>query len=125
MALQDSVIITNVQKRLLELGYSGGGEPDGVLSLKTQGSILNFRNRNGLPLVPTIDDQLLACLEKAPMIEVPVAQATATVAQIAPRVEAVQKAWWAKAWTHVLAWPAGLVTVVLGVVNNLGDAITK
>lgn len=118
-------IIEGVQRRLLELGYSGGGAADGFMGKRTEGSILNFRNRNGLPLVPVIDDELLAALTVANKVERPIEQTEATVSDIAPKVEAVQKTWWAKAWAWIMGLPAFLGTLFLGIVENLGDAIDK
>lgn len=114
-----------VQSRLLELGYTGGGPADGLFEEKTKGAILNFRNRNGLPTVPVIDNQLLARLHTAPPLAVPVEQATATAKEIAPNVVAVKQSLWSRFWAKVLAFPALALTAFFGVVDNLGDAVDK
>jgi hypothetical protein len=115
--------VTNVQHRLLELGYTGTGEVDGKLGWSTQGAILNFRNRNGLPLTPTIDDELIAALLIAAPIERPLRVATATITEIAPKVEAVQKTWFAKMLAWLLTIPSVIASLLLGIVENLGDAV--
>lgn len=118
-------VIEAVQRRLIELGYSGVGDVDGLMGKKTEGSILNFRNRNGLPLTTVIDDDLLNALAVANKIELPIEQVTATVTEIAPKVQAVQKTWWAKFWALLLAIPTGLITIIGWVVDGLGDAVAK
>lgn len=112
-----------VQKRLLELGYTGSGEPDGNLDFKTQASILNFRNRNGLKLRPTIDDQLLTTLTTAPSIELPLAQVTATAKEVAPKVEAVRTTVRAKFWAKITAWPSLISAGLLAIADRFDDAV--
>ena len=123
--IRDAQKIADVQHRLLELGYVGAGPIDGEMGKKTEATILNFRNRNGLPLVPYIDEELVAALATAPKISLPPAQVTATVKDIAPKVEAVQKTWWAKAWAWILGLPSAVFTVIVGIINSLGDAIER
>ncbi len=122
--------IADVQRKLLALGYTGVGEVDGIIGDRTIGAILNFRFRNKLPLTVNdaplgIDAQLLAALETAPKQFIPSEQAQATVTEIAPKVAAVQKAWWAKLWAHILAWPMAFISFVGLIIDNMGDAIEK
>jgi peptidoglycan hydrolase-like protein with peptidoglycan-binding domain len=120
-----SDLIFAVQKRLLELGYSGLGPPDGAVGLKTEAAILNFKNRNGLlprELV-VIDTELLKALQSAPQIELPAYQVAATAAEIAPHVEAVKQTLGAKFWAKACLWSSSVVSVVIGIVDNLGDAV--
>jgi hypothetical protein len=70
-----------VQRALKNKGYYQVGAIDGNLTPKgkTADAILAFRNRNGLPLVPTIDDDLLRALGTSGPAEVSEERATATV----------------------------------------------
>lgn len=114
-----------VQRRLLELGYTGVGIVDGELALSTQGAILNFRNRNGLTLKPAIDDDFITALTTASPIERPDRVLTATFADIKPKVEAAETTWRAKMLAWTLAVPSVVSSVALGIINNLGDAVDK
>lgn len=111
-----------VQRRLLELGYVAGGEADGKLGKKTEATILDFRNRNNLPLRPTIDARLLKALAKARKIELPPEQIASTVTEIAPKVEAVSKtaeAGNASRWNKVSAWIVAVPSLVLSFASTL------
>lgn len=70
-----------VQARLRELGYYEVGDPDGGVNgtRRTEGAILAFRNDNGLPLIPGIDDDLIAALRTASPRPIAPARAEATV----------------------------------------------
>ncbi|SDC06122.1 hypothetical protein SAMN05216337_1001155 [Bradyrhizobium brasilense] len=76
----DPDVVAHVQARLRELGYFDVGQVDG--SLEPQGraeaAILAFRNDHGLPLTPSIDDQLLAELGRATPRQVSETRAAAT-----------------------------------------------
>lgn len=113
-----------VQNRLLELGYTDGGPVDGSLNLKTQGTILDFRNRNGLPLVAGIDNDLIAMLFNGPTIELPIEQTTAQTPAIAEKVGAVRETWYARFWSKVLAIPSVIIAAVTGTISSFGDAVT-
>jgi peptidoglycan hydrolase-like protein with peptidoglycan-binding domain len=56
--------VRQVQQGLVRAGYPEVGEPDGKWGTKTRGMVLTFRADRGLPIVPTIDDQLLAELTR-------------------------------------------------------------
>lgn len=113
-----------VQNRLLELGYTDGGPVDGSLNLKTQGTILDFRNRNQLELQPGIDPILISVLVQGPTIELPVSQVTAETKEIAEKVAAVKVTWYARFWAKLLAVPAGLITVFSAILDNFGNAVS-
>lgn len=55
-------ILKPVQRRLGELGYKEVGWADGTWGTKTRAAVLAFRADNGLPLVPQIDESLMAKL---------------------------------------------------------------
>lgn len=112
-----------VQVRLLELGYTDGGPADGILSLKTEGTILDFRNRNGLPLLPSIDQGLIMALVTGPSIELPRSQVEAQTPEIAERVVAVKETWYARFWAKVLAVPSLSIALLMGILDNFGEAV--
>jgi peptidoglycan hydrolase-like protein with peptidoglycan-binding domain len=70
-----------VQQQLRQVGYYQVGAIDGSLTPrgKTEDAILAFRNKNGLSLTPTIDDEFLTALAKAQPPEVSDERAAATV----------------------------------------------
>jgi hypothetical protein len=76
----DPEMVAGVQQRLRELGYYQVGAIDGGLTPhgRTEDAILAFRNKNGLPLTPAIDDDFLAALAKASPPEVADERANAT-----------------------------------------------
>jgi len=76
----DMQTVMLVQRRLRELGYYDVGKIDGELVPKgrTEAAILAFRNENGLPLTPTVDDDLLNALLVADHRHIGEERATAT-----------------------------------------------
>jgi hypothetical protein len=76
----DPEVVARVQEQLRNLGYYQVGAIDGSLTPKgkTEDAILAFRNKNGLPLTPTIDDQFLVALAHATPPEVSDERASAT-----------------------------------------------
>ncbi|MDI3559559.1 peptidoglycan-binding protein [Bradyrhizobium sp. Arg816] len=63
----DPDLVVQVQTRLRELGYYDTGAVDGQLVPKgrTEAAILAFRHEHDLPLIPGIDDDLLAAMARA------------------------------------------------------------
>lgn len=119
-------VIKTVQRRLFELGIVNADYADGELAEKTQASILDFRNRNGLPLVPQVDDEFLLALANATPIVVSERQASVTAEQIAPKVEAVAatkevaKASW---WSKFTAWITGIPSAIILVVSQFDPVL--
>ena len=75
--------LANVQRRLKRRGYHDLGTVDGIWGPRTQAAILAFRNDNGLPLVPEIDDAFLDALRDPETVRsVSVDRATATAADL-------------------------------------------
>jgi hypothetical protein len=76
----DPDVVARVQRQLRDLGYYQVGAIDGSLTPhgRTEDAILAFRNRNGLPLTPTIDDDFLNALAKARPPEISEERAGAT-----------------------------------------------
>lgn len=71
-----------VQRRLDALGYPEFGSCDGRWGTKTRAAVLAFRADNGLPLKPSIDEELLAALMTAAPRVVAPERANATVADL-------------------------------------------
>lgn len=118
-------VVSAVQLKLRSLGYVDVGKKDGEASKRTQAAILDFRNRNNLPSGTSIDGDLLIALANAQPKPVPVEQATATAATIAPHVEAVKQTRWTKFWAKVMAYPALLVSGALAIADRFDDAVNK
>jgi hypothetical protein len=80
----DPEVVARVQRQLRDLGYYQVGAIDGSLTPqgKTEDAILAFRNRNGLPLTPTIDDDFLNALAKARPPEIAEERANATTGDL-------------------------------------------
>lgn len=111
-----------VQRRLLELGYTGTGEADGKMGRKTEASVLDFRNRNGLPLSTKVDAGLLKALAKAKKIELPPEQTSATMGEVSSKVEAVSKTVQASKvnWrTKFLGWLVSVPSLILAFTSTL------
>lgn len=79
--LPDPDLVAQVQQRLRDLGYFDAGAVDGSLTPKgrAEAAILAFRHEHDLPLVPSIDDELVAELARATPRQVAEARATATI----------------------------------------------
>ena len=120
-------LIADVQTRLRDLGYYGVGIIDGWITPQgeTEAAILDFRNKNGLPLVPSVDDEFLRALANAPARQVSDARATATVSEVEQKVETVNQNWWTRMWAKVLAVPSGIGFIASIVVDNLDTAAGK
>lgn len=70
------------QKRLLALGYTEVGMPDGKWGSKTRSAVLAFRADHGLDLIAEIDDTFLARLMTAEPREVSEERAEATISDL-------------------------------------------
>jgi hypothetical protein len=129
--ISDTGVTLFVQKQLRALGYVGVGKADGDASDWTEAAILDFRNShnkafpNGiqLPLVPSIDADLIIALAQGPAKAITEVRATATVSS--PVVATLPQAIAAgknKVVAAVLGVPALLAGAVQGVLGNIGDA---
>jgi len=122
-SLDDVRTVKAVQARLLQLGYVDGGPADGQLDGKTKDEILAMRRREGLPLTPTIDTEFLTQLLVASPKVVSQDQKTATVVQIAPKVEAVKQTWRTRFWAKITAWNSVIAAAILAISNNFETAV--
>lgn len=119
----DSVqAIRNVQERLLALGYTEVGKPDGSLGNMTQAAILLFRQDNGLPLSAEIDDGLILALATAPQRKLVGARENATEKEVVDKVPEARPAWWLKITGFFGAIASLVVAAFDGIVGNIGAA---
>lgn len=110
--------IEAVQKRLDALGYPEFGEVDGKWGTKTRAAVLAFRADNTLPLVPLIDDRLMAALMVATPRYVNPARANATVADLREKgAEEIKSA--------DITQVAGGVAAATGVVTGTGTVLEQ
>jgi hypothetical protein len=79
--VMDPEVVAHIQEQLRNLGYYQVGSADGSLTPqgRTEAAILAFRNHEGLPLMPAIDDDLINALAKAQPPEIAEQRTTATV----------------------------------------------
>lgn len=104
----DDEVVTKVQQELRRLKYFDVGEVDGKWGTKVRGAILAFRADNRLPLVPRIDQQLLAALATARERPVAEDRATATAPEVANKLETVKQSWWTQVWAWIAGVPAAI-----------------
>jgi len=113
----DPAVIERVQRRLKELGYFEVGKADGGEGglRRTEAAILAFRNDNGLPLTPTIDDELLLALEKAKPREVSPERAEAKPTEVAnhvPSLRATLRNRLTAIWAGILSFFSLIVSAI-------------
>jgi hypothetical protein len=127
--IADPDVVARVQEQLKNLGYWQVGSADGSLTPqgKTEAAILAFRNHEGLPLRPSIDDELLNALQKARPAEVADGRANATVhdlrAQGSQTIAFTDKV---KAWGGRLFGGAGFGTTgLLALVTENATALSS
>jgi len=116
-ALVSREVVAKVQVDLIALQYNPGGS-DGIMGPLTKGAIMAFRNDNGMPVIDTIDDELLLKLQTAkPRAMIP-ARANATPAQVAGMVPEARAHW----WSRLVAGVMGIGTTVGGAVEYIAPA---
>ncbi len=126
----DPELVERVQQQLRQLGYYQVGAIDGSLTPKgrTEDAILAFRNKNGLPLVPVIDDDFLNALAKAQPPEVSEERANATTADLREQgSETISFTDKVKAWGgRLFGGGAGLTASgALALVTDKATAVTS
>lgn len=128
----DPETVKVVQEALKAKGFVDVGEPDGKLGKETQDEILAFRARNNLPLVPVIDEALLAKLETAPNKQLPERVVTASVEHVAERVEAVKTndeikrvSWWSRFTAWIIAAPGAALSLLLAAIDQFDETAGK
>lgn len=124
-AIFDPAIVLDVQRKLIAKGYVDVGGVDGDPGQMTQDTILSFRARNDLPLVPVIDRDFIRALDVALPKSIPIEQANATVAHVADRVAVVKTNWWQRVWAKILAFPSVALAITTAIIDNLNDASGK
>lgn len=84
-------LVTKVQTLLRADGYYATGPIDGLKPAKgsTEAAILDFRNKNGLPLTPDIDPDFMDKLLMAPPVTISAERSATTAADIRAMPESV------------------------------------
>lgn len=100
--------IQAAQNRLRELGYNPG-DSDGKIGPLTRGSILSFKNDNGLTPTDTIDEAFLTALATASPRKMAPERANATVAEVAGKIPEARVHWWTRLGAGVGGVGAGSV----------------
>lgn len=88
-------VIQTVQNRLRELGYNPG-DSDGKIGPLTRGSILSFKNDNGLTPTDTIDETFITALATASPRKMAPERANATVGEVASKIPEARVHWWTR-----------------------------
>jgi lysozyme len=117
----DPDTVRDLQRRLHELGYTEVGNADGDLGPLTEAAILAFRNDNGLPLTPAIDDELLAAVMKAAPRELAPERTDAKPKEVRQQAPEVAANWWTKIVALVVAGLSMLTAAIDWLQANLGE----
>lgn len=136
MNTNDPECVKYVQQALIDLGWLDGGPPDGILGDKLKDEILAFRRRASLPLADAsgaplyIDSDFLKALRTAPNKALPIEQVSATVDDIAPKVEAVAANnasisvnWWTRFTAFIAGIPATVLSILVLALQNTDSAL--
>jgi len=121
-------VIQTVQNRLRELGYNPG-DSDGKIGPLTRGSILSFKNDNGLTPSDAIDQAFLAALATASPRKMAPERANATVGEVAGKIPEARVHWWTRLGAGVGGIGAGSVglldqaTPAVGYLSPIKDFI--
>lgn len=107
-----------VQQLLRSKNYFVVGDADGDLGEMTKDAILLFRRRNNLPLNEDIDDEFLDALEKAPPMVAEKRQEK-TEAEVAKKVEVVNKSAWAAFWAKISGAVLTIGATIQGVLEQI------
>ena len=114
----DPEMVARVQQQLRNLGYFQVGAVDGQATPKgkLEDAILSFRNKNGLPLTPDIDDEFLNALAKARPPEIAEGRSNASTADLrAQGSETISFTDKVKAWAgRIFGGGAGLGSAGIG-----------
>lgn len=119
--------VEKVQCELRRLNYWTVGEPDGKLSNSTEAAILAFRNDNGLPLTPTVDDELIATLATAQPKPVSAGRANATPKEVAaknPSVLAAMRTRLVAVWGSIAGFFAMIFDAVTSYFHDAWDKLS-
>jgi len=124
----DKTTVEVVQRKLFDLGYTevGSKRPDGSfdgdLGKLTRAAILAFRDDNGLPRDPVIDDALLAALDTADPRKLSPIREDATDQDVRQKVPEVHSNF----LTRIVAFFGGILSLIAaafdGILGNIGAA---
>jgi hypothetical protein len=130
--ITDPATVKKVQDKLRDLGYYQVGVSDGDKTPQgmTEAAILDFRNRNNLPLKPSIDQQLLDALATAQPKPLDPNRDKITTADVRSNSDSLvaptlKKTFIQKIAAWIIGIPAFVGTFVTGTLNFLGDATDK
>lgn len=118
----DKTTVEVVQRRLLELGYTEVGGVDGQIGKMTRAAILAFRDDNGLPLVPAIDQALLDALDDAKPRQLAPKREDAQPVDVREKVPEVRSNWLMKVTSFFGAIFATIAAFFDGILGNIGAA---
>jgi len=118
----DKATIERVQTRLKELGYSEVGGIDGKIGDLTRTAILAFRNENGLPVIDTIDDELLLTLSTAKPRKLAPERTEAPPSVVHDKIPEAKMSFWSKVISFIVGAPAAAIGLVGGSLEYLGAA---
>lgn len=125
---RDAETVAWVQRTLLLKGYPDGGRIDGIIGDQIKDEILAFRQRNNLPLIPVIDDQLLDALQTAPNKQASPSQMEATPEKLAQKVAVVAEAKEVRGttfWLKLMAFITGIGSTIVSILNLLLDHLDE
>lgn len=80
--INDAETLKVVQRRLIEIGYPEVGMVDGRWGTKLRAAVLGFRADHDLPIIATVDEQLLSALMIAPKRPVSPERASTTATDL-------------------------------------------
>jgi hypothetical protein len=115
-------LITQVQTRLKELGYTEVGGVDGVFGKFTRTAIVAFRLDNHLPISDKIDRELLAKMASASPRVIDQRRETATPKVVVEKVPEAHTNWWNKIVGKFGTWALGGTGVLSGLLEYTGAA---
>jgi putative chitinase len=118
----DSTIVRVVQEKLTALGYREVGGIDGSIGTQTRAGILAFRADNGLPLVPIIDDGLLAALDRAKPRKLAPERENAAPDLVREKVPEAKASWWSRVVAAIVGLPSLIFGAFGGLLENFGTA---
>ena len=117
--------VRNVQQRLKDLGYTEVGKVDGLMGARTSAAILAFRNDNGLPLTPGVDDKLASALLTAGPRPVAASRLAVGIADLKPTSTIVQLSSANKLMAAVIGVPGVAWAGLNGVLDNFSEAVDR
>ena len=120
--ITDEKTVKQVQTKLHELGYPEVGAIDGKIGSRVRGAVLAFRSDFALPLIPVIDQDLLAALMQSGSRGVSEERASASAADLKAKGSTTIDAADATQGAAALVATGGVASGVLDKLNTLDGA---